>query len=117
MFQRQRSGSIQSDEDTIEIRITASEDAIDQDSKEESFSWQDAMSHSIYISNFAILGTVLRIYLGRCFGLDCEMKNTEKSIDDLLTPIFSNICVTASGVTEQTGGAIFTDLPANMLGW
>jgi len=33
-----------------------------------------------------------------------------------LASFFSKICITNNGLTEQTGGALFLDLPANMLG-
>jgi hypothetical protein len=66
------------------------------------FPW---IMHYQHFSMFAILGAVLRIYMGRFFGLDCESGDGD-----------FDICVTASGKTAQTGGALFTDLPANMLG-
>ena len=81
----------------------------------------------LYIALFSVFGAVLRIYIARFFGLDCEFSSAaaaaaaagdddEDYVDDFLTPFASHICVTASGRTEQTGGALFTDLPANMLG-
>jgi fluoride ion exporter CrcB/FEX len=69
-----------------------------------------------YISCFALLGTVLRIYMGRLFGHDCEYKDSPYAVDDFLTPLSEKICITSSGQTASTGGALFTDLPANMLG-
>jgi fluoride ion exporter CrcB/FEX len=72
------------------------------------------VNHALYIGLFATFGTVIRIYLGRFFGLDCE-QGTD-GVDDFLASFSSNICVTASGKTQQTGGALFSDLPANMLG-
>lgn len=71
----------------------------------------------LYIALFSVFGAVLRIYIARFFGLDCEFSSAgDDYVDDFLTPFASKICVTASGQTEQTGGALFTDLPANMLG-
>jgi fluoride ion exporter CrcB/FEX len=76
--------------------------------------WEHQQNHTIYISLFATFGAVIRIFMGRLFGLDCERVINE--IDDFLTPFSSEICVTASGKTDQTGGAFFSDLPANILG-
>jgi fluoride ion exporter CrcB/FEX len=66
-----------------------------------------------YLSVWAILGTTLRAFLDRIMGQDCEFPNTNS---DFLTPFSKKICVTASGLSSQTGGALFVDLPANMLG-
>jgi hypothetical protein len=49
----------------------------------------------IPLSTFACLGTIIRDVTSLLFGL---------------------LGVTTSGMTEQTGGALFVDLPANMLG-
>lgn len=65
-----------------------------------------------YLSIFSIIGSILRVFIGRLFGLDCE----GLAVEDVFHQGFSNICVTATGLTEQTGGALFTDLPANMIG-
>eukprot|EP00978_Attheya_sp_CCMP212_P035463 scaffold154462_cov58-Attheya_sp.AAC.3 len=67
----------------------------------------------LYLSTFAIFGSTVRSYVGRFFGYDCEFP---LQINDFLTPLTKHICVTASGVSEQTGGALFVDLPANLLG-
>jgi fluoride ion exporter CrcB/FEX len=75
--------------------------------------WEYQQNHTIYISLFATFGAVIRIFMGRLFGLDCERFI---EIDDFLTPFSSEICVTASGKTDQTGGAFFSDLPSNILG-
>ena len=66
----------------------------------------------IYLGTFAVFGATIRVYVGRFFGADCELDN----VHDFATPLAKHICVTASGTTEQTGGAFFLDLPANMLG-
>ena len=77
-----------------------------------SSSYLNSMLHK---SIYAIFGSSLRIYMGRFFGRDCEA-TTEVRVDDFLTPLSSQICVTASGTTMQRGGALFIDLPANLLG-
>jgi fluoride ion exporter CrcB/FEX len=76
--------------------------------------WEHQQNHTMYISLFATFGAVIRVFMGRLFGLDCERVGNE--IDDFLTPFSSEICVTASGKTDQTGGAFFSDLPSNILG-
>jgi fluoride exporter len=63
-----------------------------------------------YVSTSAILGSIVRTYLARIFGMDCELD----FVNDFLTP--SSICVTNGGRTMQTGGALFYDFPANVLG-
>ena len=65
----------------------------------------------LYLSAFAIIGSSLRTYLGRIFGYDCEFPPEQW---DYLHPL--STCLTATGLTEQNGGALFIDLPANMLG-
>jgi fluoride ion exporter CrcB/FEX len=76
--------------------------------------WEHHTNHTLYISLFATFGAVIRIFMGRLFGLDCE--RGRYGVDDFFTPFFSEICVTASGKTDQTGGAFFSDLPSNILG-
>jgi fluoride ion exporter CrcB/FEX len=66
-----------------------------------------------YLYSFAILGTTLRLFLGRLFGSDCESPG---EIEDFMSPLSEKICVTSGGTTLQHGGALFLDLPANMLG-
>jgi hypothetical protein len=78
-------------------------------------SWEEIASQVYYISTFAILGTVLRIYMGRFFGLDCELNASGQAIDDIFTPVSSLVCVTSDG-KYQRGGSVFIDLPANILG-
>lgn len=70
----------------------------------------------IYLSSFSIVGSSLRIFMGRLFGGDCELNGDGGQIDDFLWPSSHKICITTSGKTEQYGGALFIDLPANMLG-
>ena len=71
------------------------------------------MQYIVYLSTFAIFGTICRVYLGRLFGLDCEFPD---EVHDFLSLFSTHICVTASGTSSQTGGALFVDLPANMIG-
>jgi fluoride ion exporter CrcB/FEX len=68
----------------------------------------------MYISAGAVIGGTLRVYLSRLFGEDCELGKS--AVQDSLTPFFSKICITAGGRTIQTGGALFRDWPANLLG-
>jgi CrcB-like protein, Camphor Resistance (CrcB) len=77
--------------------------------------WHNIAAPLFYISTFAILGTVLRLYVGRLFGLDCLQKERGDVESDFLSPLFSLVCITSDGRTER-GGALFIDLPANMLG-
>jgi len=72
----------------------------------------ERLSRVIYIAVFGAFGAILRVFMGRLFGLDCN----DDSVDDFLTPLSSRLCVTTNGKTEQTGGALFTDWPADMLG-
>jgi fluoride ion exporter CrcB/FEX len=66
-----------------------------------------------YLYSFAILGTSIRVFLGRLFGQDCANPG---AVNDFLSPLAETICVTTTGSTEQTGGALFIDLPANIFG-
>lgn len=65
-----------------------------------------------YISSGAVLGSTLRVYIGRLMGGDCE----NMAAIDFLSPLFRRICITVGGRTQQTGGALFRDLPVNVLG-
>jgi hypothetical protein len=78
--------------------------------------WNDVASHVYFISALGIFGTVLRFYVGRFFGLDCLLKDHDMlSEEDFLTPVSSLLCITSDGKLQR-GGAIFIDLPANILG-
>ena len=68
----------------------------------------------VYLSIFSIIGVTTRSFIGRLFGGDCD--SIGDPIDDWLYPLSHQICITASGRTEQHGGALFIDLPENMLG-
>jgi CrcB protein len=70
----------------------------------------------IYLSLFSVVGSSLRIFMGRFFGGDCDLNVEGGQIDDFLWSSSHKICITTSGKTEQYGGALFVDLPANMLG-
>lgn len=65
-----------------------------------------------YVSTSAILGSVFRTYMARFFGQDCEVN----VVNDFWTSLSANICVTNGGRTLQTGGALFYDFPANVVG-
>lgn len=79
-------------------------------------SWDEFLSYVYYISTFGIIGTILRMYIERFFGLDCTMKGSSDAVDDWFQQISSNICVTTNGESNQTGGALFSVLPCNMIG-
>lgn len=78
-------------------------------------SWEDVVSQVFYISMFSVFGTVLRVYMGRFFGLDCQLEKAGEGNNDFLAPFFSGICITSDGRMQP--GSLFIDLPANMLGW
>jgi fluoride ion exporter CrcB/FEX len=65
----------------------------------------------LYLSAFAMLGSLIRILLGHLFGGDCD--SSGDAIKDMQ---MVSLCVTTSGRTMQRGGALFLDLPANMVG-
>ncbi|KAL7521186.1 hypothetical protein ACHAWX_005882 [Stephanocyclus meneghinianus] len=53
--------------------------------------------------------------MGRFFGGDCDA-DAIAPVNDWMTPFSRHVCVTTSGRTDQYGGALFIDLPANMFG-
>lgn len=78
--------------------------------------WEDVLSTVYYIGCFSILGTSLRWFLGRLFGSDCtNVEFDNHPVGDFFQRFASNICITSDGKIKA-GGAVFTDLPANMLG-
>jgi hypothetical protein len=78
--------------------------------------WKDVAAHVYFISALGIFGTVLRFYVGRFFGLDCLLKDHDMlPEEDFLTPVSSLLCITSDGKLQR-GGAIFIDLPANIIG-
>ena len=77
-----------------------------------SFFERKGVQYVYYMSTYACFGTIIRIFLERLFGYDCEFRSTS----DWLSPLSYQICVTASGMTEQTGGALFVAFPVNVIG-
>lgn len=75
--------------------------------------WEDLLPQILYISVFAVLGTSLRIFMGRLFGLDCIWKEDGMEVGDFFQR--AGLCITSDGKSSR-GGAVFIDLPANMLG-
>jgi len=79
-------------------------------------SWEDLVSQVFYISMFSVFGAVLRVFIARLFGLDCELEESGNGYGDFFASFFSKICVTSDGKGPTQGAALFIDLPANMLG-
>lgn len=78
--------------------------------------WEDFLSTAYYIGTSAIVGTSLRVFMGRLFGSDCtDASFDSQGVGDFFEPFVSMICITSNG-RLKAGGSIFTDLPANMLG-
>lgn len=83
------------------------------------------ISAYLSISLFAICGCLFRIFLGILFGTYCEepdlyrdswlIRNGEGR-GDAINDSSNAFCVTTSGIFDQYGGALFIDLPANILG-
>jgi len=67
----------------------------------------------VYLSLFSVIGFTIRVYLGRFFGGDCTSYESGTIIDDFLWPVSHKVCITTDG---QYGGALFIDLPANIIG-
>ncbi len=65
----------------------------------------------LYISIFAIIGSILRILLAQLFGEECRNPGTVGWLK-----AGQPLCVTANGEASIEGGIIFADLPANLLG-
>ena len=69
----------------------------------------------LYLSSFAIIGSTIRLYLTRIFGLDCSSPPSQQDYIYFLSMCLTSTgTVTGAGLTNQ--GAVFIDLPANMLG-
>ena len=114
----ERTRVAEDDEDVIEEGVDQHNDdsskSVVDEKDDEYHEWhQNAMT--LYIALFATFGEVFRVFIGRFFGSDCS-QGRDDAPDDYLSPFFVKICVTNSGTTEQTGGALFLDLPANMIG-
>lgn len=69
-------------------------------------SWEEVF----FIATWGVFGAVARVYLGRILGGDCDAGDTGDFWDA------SSICITSNGLTSRRGGALFIDLPANILG-
>lgn len=65
----------------------------------------------LYLSVFAILGSLLRIIVAQIFGEECKNPGTVGWLK-----AGQPLCVTANGELAIEGGIIFSDLPANLLG-
>jgi len=92
----------------------------------------ESQLNMLYLAAFSTLGMILRVYTGRLMGLDCNHRYEEHNhtttehttIHDVWEPIFSSICITHNGWFDEStrtksvagAAALFTDLPANMLG-
>lgn len=78
--------------------------------------WCQVLSHLLYISAFSVIGTTLRVYIGRLLGHDCVLsEHGIYELDDFFAEISTQVCVTSDGKLQR-GGALFVDLPANMIG-
>lgn len=64
-----------------------------------------------YMSVFAILGVLMRMILAQFFGEECKNPGTIGWLK-----AGQPLCVTADGETSISGGIIFADFPANLLG-
>ena len=94
----------------------ADDDGNDSEEDEDMRRLTPMASSILYLSLFSTVGVTMRAFTGRFFGGDCESNAEGQPIDDWLWPVSHKICVTASGTTAQYGGALFIDLPANMIG-
>ena len=70
----------------------------------------------VYLGAFAVFGETIRVYTGRLFGTDCENYAEGDGVNDFFFTFAKHVCVTSSGTTSMRGGAVFADLPANILG-
>lgn len=73
---------------------------------EKVFFRRQRMQYVLYLSVFSVFGSSIRVFLVRSFGVACEISDLE----------MDEFCITATGTTIQRGGALFADLPANMVG-
>jgi len=102
--------------DALHRTNESEEDGTNNKSNERNMLREQTWLNIMYLSLFSIIGSSLRVFMGRIFGGDCELNAEGGQINDFLWPSSHSICITASGKTEQYGGALFIDLPANMLG-
>eukprot|EP00934_Nitzschia_sp_Nitz4_P006860 Nitzschia sp. Nitz4//scaffold114_size70088//55057//56429//NITZ4_005986-RA/size70088-augustus-gene-0.11-mRNA-1//-1//CDS//3329533450//6850//frame0 len=97
-------------EDDLEVPLETSSSTANNNARKKEL--MQRMYYWIAIGLGAMVGSTLRVFVGRLFGQDCE----EGSVQDVFTSLFSKICITSGGKSLQTGGALFRDLPANLLG-
>ena len=67
------------------------------------------LSTATYVSFFAQIGAASRIWIGELFAGNCSERQPNGDLSWMP-------CVAATGVDQGYGGALFRDLPANMLG-
>lgn len=70
------------------------------------------VSTLLALSIYSYIGETIRKFTEELFGLACHVPNRWATSSTEEWPI----CTTDPGTTESTGGALFIDLPANMLG-
>lgn len=70
-----------------------------------------AIIQVLYVCVFSIFGCLLRIIIAQYFGYECSNPGTVGWLKS-----GQPLCVTADGETSMSGGIIFSDLPANLLG-
>ena len=122
-FARNDAGGIAAADDAEAVEANESEhdDGADDARRLLTAAWRRPFAdwnwlHLLHLSLLSTVGVTLRSFLGRLFGGDCETAAAGGTIDDWLWPVSHRVCVTANGRTAQHGGALFIDLPANMVG-
>ena len=65
----------------------------------------------LYMTVFAVLGSLIRMMMAQLFGEECKNPGTVGWLS-----AGQPLCVTANGETTLEGGIVFADLPANLLG-
>ena len=70
-----------------------------------------AVIQVLYVCVFSIFGCLVRIIIAQYFGYECNNPGTVGWLKS-----GQPLCVTADGETSVSGGIIFSDLPANLLG-
>lgn len=75
------------------------------------------ITHVIYLSEFAIIGSILRVYLGKFFGSNCETIQQQQQHSKQQQSMFPlSLCWTHSGKYDTNNSYLFIDLPANLIG-
>jgi fluoride ion exporter CrcB/FEX len=77
---------------------------------EKSFNYKKAVV-TLYMGCWAIIGCLMRICIAQYFGEECKNPGTVGWL-----AASSPLCITANGQATQSGGIVFADLPANMMG-